>query len=190
MFVNKAGVLLAVLLTLSGCGQEGNADATLPDDAQNAVSEIRQEIRQEDAASVAAASATDAASGTSNAEIALAGRADYMQGLRAGCINSEYPELEQAKRPSFCDCVQTAIYARMSDAEWVEWDAIMVEKGKIWGARFEQVFAIVLEKQPEPAVNPELAERIERFDADWQQRYAQTENACMKQLGVTVKLTH
>jgi hypothetical protein len=66
----------------------------------------------------------------------------------------------------------------------------MVEKGKIWGAGFEKGFAIPLENPPEPKANPELAQRIERFDADWQQRYTKNENACMQQLGVTVKLTY
>ena len=181
MFVNKAAWLFAVLLALLGCGQDDETAGNITEPAA-----------LPDAPGVSVAGATDAGEvpDQGNAQTALAGRAEYMQGLLTGCVNHDYPELEKVKRQQFCDCFHAATYASMTDAEWVEWDAIMVEKGRIWGAGFDRVFAIATENKPEPAApNPELQERLDRFDADWQQRYTRNENACMKKLGVTVKLT-
>ncbi|GHT93686.1 hypothetical protein AGMMS49545_13520 [Betaproteobacteria bacterium] len=188
--MNKAALLLALLLALPGCGQDENASQDIAEAAPSHRADAGHPVD----APVPAA------------QIALVGRAEYMRGLLAGCVNHDYPELEAAQRESFCDCFHTATYAGMSDAEWVEWDAMMVEKGKIWGAGFERVFGLTLDAvagktegksdgkpkaKPEPlATPPDLQERLDRFDADWQQRYTRNENACMKKLGVTVKLTH
>jgi major membrane immunogen (membrane-anchored lipoprotein) len=185
MFVKA--LLLVVLLALSGCGydeaEESANNGALPDFGV----QLTQAISEEEGSAKTAATAP----AQSNAEIALAGRAEYMQGLLSGCINHDYPDLNKAKRQQFCDCFHKATYASMTDAEWVEWDALMVEKGKIWGADFDGIFAVAVDNKPEPAApDSALKERLARFDADWQQRYTQSENACMKQLGVTVKLTY
>ncbi|MDR1889191.1 MAG: hypothetical protein LBQ81_07435 [Zoogloeaceae bacterium] len=182
MRVKKAGLLFASLLALSGCGQEEVAET----DAQQA--EVTKATHAGNAGPDAPAAEDDTA--RSNAETALAGRAEYMRGMLVGCINHEYPELDKVKRQQFCDCFHTATYARMTDAEWVEWDAVMVEKGKIWGAGFEKVFAIANDNKSEPeAPDPVIKERIARFDAIWRARYTRNEDACMKRLGVTVQHT-
>ncbi|GHU11008.1 hypothetical protein FACS1894185_3500 [Betaproteobacteria bacterium] len=164
------GVFL--LFALTGCGQE-NADKA------NAAAESLPE-----AAAVLADQAIVEDEDDDDAEGEVvngpASRSEMVERMAATCVESMYHDLKDvAKRKQFCGCVNHEVYGKLSDAEFQAWLNELAWRGKL-------LKEVLRNPKGGQQLDSATEARLDRGNREWAERYAQGENTCMKQVGVTV----
>jgi hypothetical protein len=170
-----------LLLSLSGCGEEGReaANASAPAAA------AQEHVDDADAGDDEGDEEEDGEDGSFDKY--PFSREDFLQKWTGSCVETMRnlradKKLEAAKQEAYCACVTEEVFGGLGNTRVEEWIKDASERSKMLEA---------FSKDPknfkqDPAVKAEL----ERRNKEWADMYTRSENACMKKLGVSVRLTY
>jgi hypothetical protein len=114
-------------------------------------------------------------------------RADFLQNWTETCVETmrgiqKDKKPEAAKQEAYCACVTEEVFGGVGNRRVEEWIKDASERSKMLGEFSEDPKNF----KQDPAVKAEL----ERRNKEWADMYTRSENACMKKLGVSVRLTY